>query len=616
MDAPYNRSSIHHKNIKKNNSDTFKLKKKNCVLITCFIFYIFFLSTVNSLDKYLHLRTSRFILTYSNLLYLVSFFSLHSQVELLIGLQGGILPIDKFLREVKKKLRSIDLFLVHHVVRCVYQFWKFVIRRRIKVKTFCKVGVFLSIANFLIQENVQNDFVRITFSSFFFVSLFILHLCFKIGMRDFMVFQCDLLMNELGFLLIFLCLSDSHHLRHSNTLVICALRLVAFKILFGSAVHKLVYNSPQWLHLEACQNLFFCQPAPSILSHIANCTFNKKIICFLVLTSELLLSWLIFCSSILRLIFFTLFVTIHITCYIICNYIFFSYLCLILFLSSLDDSILNLFFHPGEIPVLHENGAPPNTVTFLLVGCVNLVILLFYALIVLINLVPFVEQWNVDDLKCFHLCYHIFYELFPLNICNSYAMLTYTRTHREEIIIEELHKIGKKFQWKSLNFGYKAGDLNEIGPILWWGHVPRLEWKFYFFADQIRNEKYERGRYPLYVCSFLKKLCSREGQLASLFEGDQMRRVPYFLRLTSYDYKMSMTVKSRQCGSTPPRLRANPPSRLHERTLLIHPDEKEQGKPTTDSNLEEEPKWEFGKYWLRRKVRVIKTLRPLGELSD
>ncbi|GAB65147.1 hypothetical protein PCYB_051650 [Plasmodium cynomolgi strain B] len=521
MDAPNNRSSMRYKNIEKNKSDTLKLKKKNCVFITCFIFYTFFLSTVNSFYKYLHLRTSRFILTYSNILYLVSFFSLNNQVELLIGLQNGILPVDNFLREVKKKLRSIDFFLVHHVVRCVYQFWKFVIRRRIRVKTFCKLGVFLSIANFLIQKNIQNDFVRITFSSFFFVSLFILHMCFKIGMRDFMVFQWystkggkknehnslykekkkpDLLMNELGFLLIFLCLSDSHHLRHSNTLVICALRLVAFKILFGSAVHKLVYNSPQWMHLEACQNLFFCQPAPSILSHIANCTFNKKIICSLVLTSELLLSWLIFCSSILRLIFFTLFVAIHITCYIICNYIFFSYLCLILFLSSLDDSILNYFSHSREIPALHENGAPINTVTFLLVGFVNLVILLFYALIVLINLVPFVEQWKIDDLKCFHLCYYLFYELCPLNICNSYAMLTYTRTststntHREEIIIEELHKIGKRYQWKSFNFCYKAGDLNEIGPILWWGHVPRLEWKFYFFADQIRNEKYERDR--------------------------------------------------------------------------------------------------------------------------
>eukprot|EP00366_Plasmodium_knowlesi_P000579 XP_002258076.1 hypothetical protein, conserved in Plasmodium species [Plasmodium knowlesi strain H] len=596
MDALKNCSRMSHKNIEKNKSDTLRLKKKNCVLITSFIFYIFFLSTVNSFDKYLHLRTSRFILTYSNFLYLVSFFSLNNQVELLIGPQNGILPVNNFLREVRKKLRSIDFFLVHYMVRCVYQFWKFVIRRRIRVKTFCKVGVFLSIANFLIQDNVQNDFVRITFSSFFFVSLFILHMCFKIGMRDFMVFQCDLLMNELGFLLIFLCLSDSHHLRNSNTLVICALRLVAFKILFGSAVHKLVNNSPQWLNLEACQNLFICQPAPSILSHIANCTFNKRIICFLVLTSELLLSWFIFCSSNLRLIFFTIFVTIHITCYIICNYIFFSYLCLILFLSCLDDSILNFFFHPREIPVLHENGVPINTVTFLLIGCINLIILLFYALIVLINLVPFVEQWNLDDLKCFHLCYHLFYELCPLNICNSYAMLTCTHTHRKEIIIEELHKIGKKYQWKSFNFCYKAGDLNEIGPILWWGHVPRLEWKFYFFADHIRNEKYEEGRYPVYVCSFLKKLCSREGQLVSFFQGEQMRRVPYLLRLTSYDYKMSMADVF---------------------TLSINPERKEHGEPTVHSNLEQkEPKWEFGKYWLRRKVRVIKTLRHRGELRN
>ncbi|GAW79658.1 hypothetical protein, conserved [Plasmodium gonderi] len=579
MDIPYSCSSMSHKINENNNNDTFKLKRKHCVVISCFIFYIFFLSTANNLDKYLHLRTTHYILTYSNLLYFISFYSLNGQVEFLIGVKNGILPVDKHIKEVRKKLKSIDFFLVHHIVHFVYQFWKYVIKNGIKVNTFCKVGMLLSIVNFLIQKNIRNDFFRIAFSYIFFVCLFILHLCFKIAMRDFMVFQCDILMNELGFLLTFLCLSDSYHLRHSNTLVICTLRLIAFKILFNSAVHKFVYNGSMWIQLEAFQNLFYCQPIPSILSHIANCIFDKKLICFLVIISELLLSWFIFCSSNLRVVFFTLFVIIQITFYIICNYIFFSYICLILFFSSLDDSILNLFPYLREIPAVQENSTTLSIQICFLICFIRIVILLFYFLIVLINLVPFTEQWNMDDLKCFHLCYHIFYGLYPLNICNSYAMLTYTRQQREEIVIEELHKVGKRHEWKILNFNYKPGNLNKIGPILWLGHVPRLEWKFYFFPDHIRNENYERSRYPIYFCSFLKKLYNREENLISLFDGEQMRQMPYMLRLTFYNYKMSMEERE------------------------------EYEKPEGESNLTGKSKWEFGKYWLRRKVRILVTLK-------
>ncbi|SBT87350.1 lipase maturation factor, putative [Plasmodium malariae] len=533
-------------NIKENNHNKLKLKKQNCCVITCFIFYIFCISTINNLDKYLHLTTSRYILTYSNILYFISFLSLGVQVELLIGLRCGILPVDKYLKKIKKKLKDIDFFLVYHIVLFVYKFWKYVIRKRIKVKTFCKVGVLLSILNFLIQKRIQNDFFRIFLSLILFIVLFILHICFKIVMRDFMIFQCDLLMNELGFLLIFLNLSDSYYLKNSNTLVICLLRLVSFKILFNSAAHKFVHNSSQWLHLESFQNLFFCQPVPSILSHIANCKFDKKLICFLVIISELLFSWFIFCSSSLRIFFFVLFVSkklssVHITCYIICNYIFFSYICLILFFSSFDDSILNSFSYSRGVPALYKNNAIINTSIYLLVSLVDVIILLFYFFVVLINFVPFTEQWNVYDFKCFHFVYYIYCLFCPLNICNSYAMLTYTRSHRGEIVIKELHKMGERYEWKPLYFKNKIDNLNKIGSVLWWGHLPRLEWKLHFFADYFKNENYEKNTYPIYICSFLKKLCMRQEHLASMIGEEQMRRVPLMIRLAYYDYKMSMT---------------------------------------------------------------------------
>ncbi|KAI4839982.1 lipase maturation factor [Plasmodium brasilianum] len=392
-------------NIKENNHNKLKLKKQNCCVITCFIFYIFCISTINNLDKYLHLTTSRYILTYSNILYFISFLSLGVQVELLIGLRCGILPVDKYLKKIKKKLKDIDFFLV------------------------------------------------------------------------------DLLMNELGFLLIFLNLSDSYYLKNSNTLVICLLRLVSFKILFNSAAHKFVHNSSQWLHLESFQNLFFCQPVPSILSHIANCKFDKKLICFLVIISE-------------------------------------------------NNAIIN-------------------------------------------------TQWNVYDFKCFHFVYYIYCLFCPLNICNSYAMLTYTRSHRGEIVIKELHKMGERYEWKPLYFKNKIDNLNKIGSVLWWGHLPRLEWKLHFFADYFKNENYEKNTYPIYICSFLKKLCMRQEHLASMIGEEQMRRVPLMIRLAYHDYKMSMTALAHNAND----------------------------ELTNTSILQDKKKWEFGKYWLRRQVGIIETLK-------
>ncbi|CRG93473.1 lipase maturation factor, putative [Plasmodium gallinaceum] len=574
-------SKVDSYNFNEKNEKKYKLTRKNCYIITCFIIYIFFLSTINNLYKYLHLKISHCILTFSNILYFISFYSLNIQVELLIGVKDGILPVDKYLKEIKKKLKSIDFFLVHQLIYFVYKFWKYIIINNIKVHYICKIGIFLSILNFLIQTNIQNDIFRIFLSFYLFVLLFFFHLCFKIVMRDFMIFQCDLLMNEFGFILIFLNLSDSYYLRYSNTLIICVLRLIAFKIIFNSAVHKFVYNSTQWLHLEAFQNLFSSQPIPSALSHIANCKSNKKLICLLIIISEFLFSWFLFGSSNLRIFFFIIFISIHLTCYIICNYFFFSYICLILFFSSFDDSFFNLFSNSRDVPTLYKFNVFVNILIFSLVCLITIIIFLFYMFIVFINFVPFFEKWDIHNLKCFHFFYYIYYKISPINICNSYAMLIYNNNNRKEIVIEELHKIEEFYEWKEIYFKYKPSDINRIGGSLWWGHIPRLEWKLFFFSNQYKKDSLRRKLYPIYICSFLKKLCYRDKILISMFNkimDKQMNEIPVFIRIILYDYKMTKQ-------------------------------EIKNDLDKNDSKIKDEIKWEFGKYWIRRKINIIETLK-------
>ncbi|VWU48441.1 lipase maturation factor, putative [Hepatocystis sp. ex Piliocolobus tephrosceles] len=562
-----------------NGKNNINIKKIHCSIITCFIFFVFFLSTINNLYNYSHLRTTRYILTYANVLYMISFLSLNIQVESLIGLKNGILPINKYLKDIKKNLKTIDFFLSHYIVYFVYKFWKYVIKNRIKPKIFCKIGIILSIINFFIQKNTQTDFIRIFFSFCFFVLLFLLHISFKIVMRDFMVFQCDSLMNEFGFILLFLNLSDSYYLKYANTLVICILRLVCFKVLFNSAVYKLINNNSQWLKLEAFQTIFFCQPIPSILSYAANYIVNKKLLCFMVIVSELLCSWLIFCSSILRIVFFIIFVNVHITCYILCNNIFFSYICLILFFSSFDDSILNLFSNSLRVPHLYKNNLLTNISIYALVWIINAVTLIFYFLSIFMNFVPFFEQWNVSNFTIFHFFYHIYYYFCPLNICNSYAMLANANTYRKEIIIEELHEIGKRYEWKCVYFNYNPANINKIGSIVWWGHVPRLEWKFHFFSYNFDKKNHKKDGYPIYICSFLANLCNREKELMSMFNNEQIQKIPLMIRLTSYNYKMSI-------------------NEYDKNNVLLK-----------SLNPQDNAEWEIGKYWKRKKTGIIEILK-------
>ncbi|ETW49673.1 hypothetical protein PFMALIP_02206 [Plasmodium falciparum MaliPS096_E11] len=199
------------------------------------------------------------------------------------------------------------------------------------------------------------------------------------------------------------------------------------------------------------------------------------------------------------------------------------------------------------------------------------------------NCVPFFEQWNIYDLKCFHFFYRIHYEFSCLNICNSYAMLTYTGYNRKEVVIEELHKVGESYVWKEVPFKYKPNDLNKIGKILWWGHIPRLEWKFFFFPDHLKKEDYKKNIYPLYICSFLKKLCNRDLDLTSIFEDEQMESVPLLIRLIYYDYKMINEEKN-----------INNNNNIEMKTL---------------NNKDDKVTWDMGKYWKRKKIDIIGTLK-------
>ncbi|SBS94957.1 lipase maturation factor, putative (LMF1) [Plasmodium malariae] len=62
---------------------------------------------------------------------------------------------------------------------------------------------------------------------------------------------------------------------------------------------------------------------------------------------------------------------------------------------------------------------------------------------------------------------------------------------------------------------------------------------------------------------------------------EQMRRVPLMIRLAYYDYKMSMTALAHNAND----------------------------ELTNTSILQDKKKWEFGKYWLRRQVGIIETLK-------
>ncbi len=392
------------------------------------------------------------------LIYLVAFASLAVQIPGLLG-SRGLLPAADFLRAAGIALGGRRVWLLPTLA------WLDASDRFLVL--LCGTGTALSVLLMLGVAPVP--------------ALAGLWLCYlslvNIG-QDFLSFQWDVLLLEVGFLAIFVAPLQilprlSGEAPPSRT-ILWLLRWLLFRLIFFSGVVKLVSHDATWRSLTALAYHYETQPLPTPVAwymHLLPLWFQQMSTAW-VFVAELLAPFLIFAPRRLRFLGAGMLVGLQLLIAATGNFAFFNLLTIALCLLLLDDAGLLGLLPPRlrhRIPA-REAGATRQSWRAgpaLIVAALILVLSAVQVADLFSReaLVPTPARALADTLDPFH-------------IVNSYGLFAIMTTSRPEIVIEG--SVDGK-HWAEYGFRYKPGDLGRA-PAWVAPYQPRLDWQMWFAA--------------------------------------------------------------------------------------------------------------------------------------
>lgn len=351
-----------------------------------------------------------------------------------------------------------------------------------------------------------------------FFLLWIGYLSFLTVGTEFLSFQWDILLVEVGFVAIFFSIQTPPPI-----LLLVLLWMILFRLMFSSGLIKLFASTPEWRQLEAMRYHYETQPLPNKIAYYLHkmplAWARLSVIGTLIL--ETIIPFFIFGSSDFRFIAFLCFVGFQVLILLTGNYAFFNWLSIALCIPLLEDS-------RWEWLGIHFNQASdlPSFDLSLVLNGVGL-ILLFFNLVQVLSL--FTDQ---------PIFYRILQIVRPFYLVNSYGLFANMTTHRPEIIIEGSED-GK--EWKPYEFKWKPDDLckapKQAAP-----HQPRLDWQMWFAA--LGHFYY----HPWFFNFLIRLLEGSEPVLKLLKTNPFPERPPHFIRALLYDYRFSSCAKKRETG--------------------------------------------------------------------
>lgn len=424
------------------------------------------------------------------MIYLIAFISLLVQINGLIG-SNGILPAENFLKIVRTQLGFDGYWLFPTL------FW--FNSSDLFLNAFCVSGILLSIVLFF---NIMPFFTLVV--------LWLLYLSLSVVSQDFLSFQWDILLLEVGFLAIFLAPLKSR-------IVLWLFWLLLFKLMFFSGLVKLLSGDVSWRDLTALTYHYETQPLPNFISYYAHWLpdWFHKVSCFIMFVIELFIPFLIFCGRRLRVIAAIIFTMFQLLIVLTGNYCFFNLLTIALCVLLLDDDCIHKFMK--NILSLSDK----NKTSY----CPKPLVILISIVILLINLMQF--------LRVFHLQINYPYPLkalysavSPFQTVNSYGLFAVMTKSRPEIVIEGSND---GIDWLEYEFKYKPGDLKRY-PSFVAPYQPRLDWQMWFAA----LGSYEHNQWFVNLCF---RLLQGSPPVLQLLEKNPFKNSPpKYLRALLYDY--------------------------------------------------------------------------------
>ena len=469
----------------------------------------------NDIGKNSYLIARQIFIRLLGVIYLIAFSSLWVQIIGLLG-ENGILPIKLFLAHAEEVLGSKSFLKLPTV------FW--LNSSDQALHAICGLGVFFSL---LIIFNILPA-VSLLILWFLYLSIV------NVG-QDFLSFQWDILLLEIGFLSIFLA-PWKRSLRPSRWLIFL-FHLLLFKLMVQSGAVKLLSKDSTWSNLTALTYHYWTQPIPNPLSwsmhHLP--LWVHKMSCFFMFVIELVMPFGIFLIRPARLASFWSLVTLQVLILLTGNYCFFNLCAVLLCLLLLDDRYLEKC---TEVPVLrhlirtHETTKGPPWAVWIKRGLTGIVFCMMIGLSVFqfYRMLAKPTAFPEPLLK-------IVAAMNAFEINNSYGLFAVMTKDRPEIIIEGSMD---EITWKAYEFPYKPGDLKRRPPQVA-PHQPRLDWQMWFAALQ------PDIRYAPWVVAFMRKLLEGSRDVQGLLAYDPFDGTPpRYIRAKVYDYHFTSPQERRE----------------------------------------------------------------------
>ncbi|ADO68766.1 lipase maturation factor family protein [Stigmatella aurantiaca] len=357
-----------------------------------------------------------------------------------------------------------------------------------------------------------------------------LYLSYMSAGRDFLSFQWDALLLEMGLLGALMApagLRPGWGRRDASAVEVALFRLLLFRLYLGSGLSKLQSGDRTWRELTACQHYYETAPLPTrggwYAHHLP--VRAQKLSTAAVLVSETALPLLIFTPRRLRQWAFGLFSLLQAGIAATGNYGFFNLQSFVLGVWLLDDEALT-----GLLRRLPRRPAPsPALGNSLVKGALALPVFALGVSELLARFTPFQRAPEVlERLEGWAR---------PFRSVNTYGLFSVMTVDRPEISIEGSED-GET--WREYPFRYKVSQVErpprQVAP-----HQPRLDWQMWFAA---------LGSPPVWFLSLLVRLLEGSPDVLALFADNPFpQQPPRMVRAVLYGYRMTELATRRTTGA-------------------------------------------------------------------
>jgi hypothetical protein len=344
------------------------------------------------------------------------------------------------------------------------------------------------------------------------IGLFALYLSYVHAGQEFMSFQWDTLLLEVGFLSIFLT--------GGSRIVVWLFRWLVFRFMFMAGIVKLLSGDPTWHALTALEYHFWSQPLPTPLAWYAAQLPARLLVAgtAAALAVELGVVFLIFSPRRLRAVAAYCVLLLQSMILLTGNYNFFNLLTMLLCLFLFDDAALRVVAGRFESLAQRRTPVPGRGAT--------LVATLLAMLVVPIGSNQIWRAFTHAELPVIG---SVTRALSPWFIVNPYGLFAVMTTTRPEIVIEGS---ADGDTWREYVFRYKPGPLTR--PALWnIPHQPRLDWQMWFAALGSPRDD------PWFVMLMWRLLQGSPPVLALLQDSPFTEAPPKYVRARLYDYRFA-----------------------------------------------------------------------------